>query len=172
MDKPLKICMKHTAIRELPYSINNLTGLEYLDMTSRMELRNLPCSLFLLPKVVILKIGQCSQLRESLTRFKGSLSVAECRPCLRTLHFSNACVSDEDLHIIMQNFPNLKDLKVSSNYLVSFPARIKESICLTSLDVSYCLDLREIPELPSNVQKVDARHCYSLTTDTLGMLWS
>ena len=172
MDKPLKICMKYTAIRELPHSIANLSGLVYFDMTSCNELQNLPSSLFLLPKFVTLKIGGCSQLRESLTRFKGSLSIAECWPNLGTLHFSNACLSNEDVHVIMQSFPNLRDLDVSANYFVSIPACIKEFICLTSLDVSNCLDLHEIPELPSSVQKVDARHCCSLTADTLGMLWS
>ncbi|MED6140367.1 hypothetical protein PIB30_092453 [Stylosanthes scabra] len=171
MDKPLMISMKHTAIRELPHSFANLSELTYLDMTSCKELQNLPCSLFMLPNFVTLRIGGCAQLRESLKTFKGSHSIAECWPSLRSLHLSNASLSDEDLLIIMQSFPNLEDLNVSSNCFVSLPERIKESTCLRSFDVSYCLMLREIPELPSSVQKVDARHCNSLTSNTLSMLW-
>ncbi|XP_016186770.1 TMV resistance protein N isoform X1 [Arachis ipaensis] len=171
-DKPLKISLRHTALRELSDSFAELSGLGYLDMTGCKELKYLPSSLFMLPNFVTLKIGGCSQLRELLTSFKGRLSEAEHRPKLETLDFSNACLSNEDLHVIMQSFPNLKDLNVLSNYFVSCPESIKKSICLRSLDVSYCLKLQEIPELPSNVQKLNARHCNSLTADTSSMLWS
>ncbi|XLT85181.1 hypothetical protein S245_007257, partial [Arachis hypogaea] len=171
-DKPLKISLRHTALRELSDSFAELSGLGYLDMTGCKELKYLPSSLFMLPNFVTLKIGGCSQLRELLTSSKGRLSEAEHRPKLETLDFSNACLSNEDLHVIMQSFPNLKDLNVLSNYFVSCPESIKESICLRSLDVSYCLKLQEIPELPSNVQKLNARHCNSLTADTSSMLWS
>ena len=172
MDKPLKICLKYTAIRELPHSFADLIGLSHLDMTCCEELQMIPISLFMLPKFVTLKIRGCPQLRESFARLKGSLSMAECRPSLRTLHFSYASLSDEDLRVIVQSFPNLKDLDVSSNYFVSFPPSIRESTCLTSLDVSSCQDLQEIPKLPSSVKKVDARHRYSLTANTSDMLWS
>lgn len=141
-------------------------------MTSCNRLQYLPSSLFLLPNLVTLKLGGCSRLLESLRRFEGSHSVAECPPNLGTLHFNNAGLLDEDLHVIIHSFPKLKDLNVSSNYFVSFPACFKESICLTSLDVSYCVKLEEIPELPSCVQKVNARHCNSLSAETSSMLWS
>ncbi|MED6223969.1 hypothetical protein PIB30_079312 [Stylosanthes scabra] len=72
----------------------------------------------------------------------------------------------------MQSFPKLEVLNVSSNSLVSIPACIQESSYLTSLDLSYCLNLHEIPELPSSVRKVDARHCSSLSANTSSMLWS
>ncbi|MED6183977.1 hypothetical protein PIB30_042924 [Stylosanthes scabra] len=126
----------------------------------------------MLPNFVTLKIGGCPQLRESFTQLKEHVSRAECWPNLETLHFCNASLSDEDLYGIVHSFPNLRELNVSSNYFVSFRAHIKESINLSTLDVSYCLKLQQIPELPSSVQKVDARHCISLTTDTSSMLWS
>ncbi|XP_057748411.1 TMV resistance protein N-like [Arachis stenosperma] len=172
MDKPLKICMKDTAIRELPPSFANLSGLGYLDMSSCKQLQNLPSKLFVLPNFVTLKIGECPQLRESFTQFKGCDSRAECWPNLETLHFCNASLSDEDLYVIVHSFPKLRELNVSSNYFVSIPTYIKESINLTTLDVSYCLKLQQIPELPSTVQKVDARHCNSLTAESSSMLWS
>ncbi|KAL1370031.1 TMV resistance protein N isoform X1 [Arachis hypogaea] len=172
MDKPLKICMKDTAIRELPPSFANLSGLGYLDMSSCKQLQKLPSELFVLPNFVTLKIGGCPQLRESFTQFKGCDSRAECWPNLETLHFCNACLSDEDLYMIVHSFPKLIELNVSSNYFVSIPAYIKESINLTTLDVSYCLKLQQIPALPSSIQKVDARHCNSLTADSSSTLWS
>ncbi|KAK7258076.1 hypothetical protein RIF29_32504 [Crotalaria pallida] len=164
MDKPLKINLIDTSIEELPHSISKLIGLEYLDMTSCNRLRYLPSSLFILPNLVTLKVGGCSRLPESFRRLEVSNSV-------RTLHFNSAGLLDEDLPVIIQSFPNLKDLNMLSNRFVSFPTCIQECICLTNLDVSECMWLEEIPELPSSVQKVNARLCNSLNAETLGMLW-
>ncbi|KAL1362261.1 hypothetical protein AAHE18_03G067400 [Arachis hypogaea] len=173
MDKPLKICLKATAIQELPDSFVDLVGLRYLDLTSCEKLGYLPSSLFMLPNFVTLKVGGCPQLGRSFARFRGSLpTTAESRPSLETLHFSHASLRDEDLHVIMQSFPNLEVLDVSSNNFVSIPACIHESSYLTSLDLSYCLNLQEIPKLPSSVRKVDVRHCNSLSASTTSMLWS
>ncbi|XLR13691.1 hypothetical protein S83_041629 [Arachis hypogaea] len=173
MDKPLKICLKATVIQELPDSLVDLVGLRYLDLTSCEKLGYLPSSLFMLPNFVTLKVGGCPQLGGSFARFRESLSTtAECRPSLETLHFSHASLCDEDLQVIMQSFPNLEVLNVSSNNFVSIPACIQESSYLTSLDLSCCLKLQEIPELPSSVRKVDVRHCNSLSANTTSMLWS
>ncbi|QHN99449.1 TMV resistance protein N [Arachis hypogaea] len=162
MDKPLKICLKATVIQELPDSLVDLVGLRYLDLTSCEKLGYLPSSLFMLPNFVTLKVGGCPQLGGSFARFRESLSTtAECRPSLETLHFSHASLCDEDLQVIMQSFPNLEVLNVSSNNFVSIPACIQESSYLT-----------KIPELPSSVRKVDVRHCNSLSANTTSMLWS
>ncbi|RYR69748.1 hypothetical protein Ahy_A03g016296 isoform C [Arachis hypogaea] len=173
MDKPLKICLKATAIQELPDSFVDLVGLHYLDLTSCEKLGYLPSCLFMLPNFVTLKVGGCPQLGGSFARFRESLSTnAECRPSLETLHFSHASLCDEDLHVIMLSFPNLEVLNVSLNNFVSIPACVQELSYLTSLDLSYCLNLQEIPKLPSSVRKVDLRHCDSLSASTTSMLWS
>ncbi|XP_052114071.1 disease resistance protein Roq1 [Arachis duranensis] len=173
MDKPLKICLKATAIQEIPDSFVDLVGLHYLDLTSCEKLGYLPSCLFMLPNLVTLKVGGCPQLGGSFARFRGSLSTtAESRPSLETLHFSHASLRDKDLQEIMQSFPNLEVLNVSSNNFVSIPACVQESSYLTSLDLSCCLKLQEIPEFPSSVRKVDVRHCNSLSANTTSMLWS
>ncbi|KAG4385092.1 hypothetical protein AAZX31_12G025800 [Glycine max] len=169
MDKPLRIQMLYTAIQELPESIKKLTGLNYLHIEGCKGLQHLPSSLFVLPNFVTLRIGGCYLLRESFRRFEGSHSAC---PKLETLHFGMADLSDEDIHAIIYNFPNLKHLDVSFNHFVSLPAHIKQSTKLTSLDVSYCDKLQEIPELPSTVQKVYASECNSLTPETSNILWS
>jgi hypothetical protein len=43
---------------------------------------------------------------------------------------------------------------------------------LKSLDVSFCRNLIEVPELPLSIQKIDARHCQSLTLEASSVLWS
>ncbi|KAK7312217.1 hypothetical protein VNO77_35925 [Canavalia gladiata] len=162
---------EHIVGREyrLPESIEKLTGLKYLEMTSCMKLQDLPSSLLKLSNLVTLKIGGCYRLRGSFIRFE---EVGQKLETLKTLHFNNVNLSDRDLHAIIHSFPNLKDLNVSRNKFVSIPTFIKESTNLTNFDVSYSTELREIPELPSSVQKVDARHCNSLTCETRTMLWS
>ncbi|KAL1324432.1 hypothetical protein AAHE18_13G089300 [Arachis hypogaea] len=173
MNKPLKICLKATAIEELPDSFVDLVGLRYLDLTSCEKLGYLPSSLFMLPNFVTLKVGGCPQLGRSFAGFRESLSTtAESRPILKTLHFSHASLCDKDLQLIMQSFPNLEVLNVSSNNFVSIPACVQELSYLTSLDLSYCLNLQKIPELPSSVREVDLRHCNSLSAKTRSMLWS
>ncbi|KAK7260418.1 hypothetical protein RIF29_26443 [Crotalaria pallida] len=164
MGKPLKIYLMDTSIELLPHSVGNLVGLEYVDMTCCYKLQYLPSSLFMLPNLVTLKVGGCSQLQESIRRPQVSNS-------LKTLHHGFAGLLDEDLHMIIHNFPKLEDLNLTSNHFVSFPTRIQESTCLTSLDVSCCAKLKEIPELPPSVKKVNARECSSLNAETLAMLW-
>ncbi|XLS49652.1 hypothetical protein HN51_010329 [Arachis hypogaea] len=165
MDKLLKISVIHTAIRELPLSFaSSLCGLEYLDMTNCKQLQCVFTGWF--PKLRTLKIGGCSQLRKSLN--VDTFFLLEYR--LMSLHLSNASLSDDDLEKIMQMFPYLKDLIVSSNCFEKIP--FKHSFFWTSLDVSYCLSLKYVLALPSSIQKVDARHCNSLRTYSSSTLWS
>nr|KYP57825.1 TMV resistance protein N [Cajanus cajan] len=147
MDKPLKIHMMSTAIKELPKSIGNLTGLEHIDMSICKGLESLSSSFLLLPKLATLKIDECSQLGGSFKKFKESHSLANGCPNLVKLHFCDANLS-------------------------ALPKCIKGSFHLKSLDVSFCRNLREIPELPLSIQKVDARHCLSLTLEASSVLWS
>ena len=189
MKEPLKIYMINTAIKEMPESIGNLTGLVCLDISNSKELKYLPSSVFMLPNVVAFKIGGCSQLKKSFKSLQ-SPSTANVRPTLRTLHIENGGLLDEDLLAILNCFPKLEVLIASKNNFVSLPACIKECVHLTSLDVSACWKLQKIPEctnlrilnvngckgleqiseLPSGIQKVDARYCFSLTRETSDML--
>jgi len=192
MDKPLKIYMINTAIEELPDSIGNLIGLVSIEMTSSWKLKYIPCSLFTLPSAVTFKFGGCSQLGESSRRFLHDIpSAANGRSTLKTLHFDNSGLSDEDLKAILISFLELQELIASNNNFISLPVCIKDSAHLSMLDVSGCDKLREIPEctnlkilnvygcaklehiseLPCTIQKVDARCCIRLNRETSDMLW-
>lgn len=173
MDKPLIVLMIGTAIKKFPNSIGNLTGLEYIDMSVCKRLNDLSSSFLLLPILATLRIDGFSQVGKSFKRFKVIHSVVEEGfSNLVTLHLSGSNLSDEDLHIILECFPKLEDLNVSHSNFASIPQCIKGSYVLRILDVSYCRNLKEIPELPLSIQKVDARYCESLTSKASSVLWS
>ncbi|CAJ1971313.1 unnamed protein product [Sphenostylis stenocarpa] len=191
MTKPLKIYMINTGIQELPESIGNLIGLVYIDISNSRKLQYLPSSLFMLPNVVSFKIEGCSQLRESFGSFIQTLSEANVCPAVRALNLGNGNLSDKDLEIL-RYFPKLEDLIASDNNFTCLPTCLEKCVDLISLDLSQCrklkkipkctklrildvnrcYDLEEISELPSTIQKVDARYCYRLSEGTSNMLWS
>ncbi|MED6158630.1 hypothetical protein PIB30_034465 [Stylosanthes scabra] len=167
MDKSLKINLVNSAIEEFPDSIGNLTGLEHIDISNSKRLRYLPSSFLKLPKLFTLTIEGCSLLVRSFERFKGHSS-----PNIRRLNFGDANLSDEDLHPIIQVLQNLEDINVSHNDFASLPNCIEGSLQIKSIDVSYCKSLKTIPELPSSIQKIDARYCLSLSSKSSTMLLS
>jgi len=122
------------------------------------RLNDLLSSFLLLPKLASLRIDGFSQVGKSFKRFKVIHSIVEEGfSNLVTLHLSGSNLSDEDLHIILECFPKLEDLNVSHSNFASIPQCIKGSFVLKILDVSYCRNLKESPELPLSIQKVDAR---------------
>ncbi|CAJ2655668.1 unnamed protein product [Trifolium pratense] len=172
MDTPLKIHMINTAIKKFPNSIGNLTGLEFIDMSFCKGLKDLSNNFLLLPKLITKKIDGCSQIGESFQRLKECHSVANSYSNLETLQFSEANLSYKDVNAIIEKFPKLKDLKVSHNGFVALPECIKGFVHLKSLDVSFCMNLTGIPELPFCIHKIDATHCPSLTLEASRVLWS
>ncbi|KAK7405458.1 hypothetical protein VNO78_06772 [Psophocarpus tetragonolobus] len=172
MNKPLHISMINTAIKEFPESIGNLVGIEYLDLSICRRLNDLPGSFFLLPKLVTLRIDGCFQLGGSFKKFKESHSFTNGSPNLLKLYLSDANLSYEDLCMVLEIFPKLEYLDVSHNNFVSLPRCVTGSLHLKILDMSYCKNVKEISELPSNLQRVDARYCTSLTSKASKILCS
>lgn len=171
MKKPLHLTLRFSAIRELPQSIVNLTGLSSVLMEYCNSFRDIPCNFFMLPKVMTLHLEGSEQVRESFRRFQSSGLVTTSCSNLRELYFRRGGLLDEDLHAILKCFPKLETLYVPENDFICLPVCIKKSVNLITLDVSECLKLQEIPELPSNIETVYARHC-PLISKTTSFLWS
>ncbi|KAL4301090.1 hypothetical protein AHAS_Ahas17G0266100 [Arachis hypogaea] len=102
MDKPLKIYLANTAIKEFPDSIGNLIGLEHIDISICRGLKDLTSSFFKLPKLFTLTVEGCYHLRRSFKRFKESHSTLDDCPNIKRLNFTGANLSDEDLHPTIQ----------------------------------------------------------------------
>ncbi|XP_028769769.1 TMV resistance protein N-like [Neltuma alba] len=149
-----------TAIKELPPSIGNLPTLESLAISSHKSIRELPSSLFTLQNLSWLNLcGIQPPSRKSLMKLmQESQPVISCAN-LETLNLENCCLTDEDLHLALNCFWNVQKLILSGSNFVSLPACIKECANLQTLALNNCKRLRDIPELPSKLENIEAEDC-------------
>lgn len=81
---------------------------------------------------------------------------------LKCLDLRNCKLLEFNFLMMPSYFSMLKDLDLSGNNCVSLPASIRLLTNLRSLKLSKCKKLQEIPELPQNIKRVEARDCNSL----------
>ncbi|KAI9086184.1 hypothetical protein K1719_031905 [Acacia pycnantha] len=162
-----------TAIKELPPSIGNLPELSCLDLSSCTSLRELPNSLLTSTNLTALELADIHPLgRESFKKVIQQNQQVTSHEDIEDLNLDNFSLLDEDLHLTLKWFKNVGDLKLSRNDFVSLPEWIKECPYLEYLHVNDCKRLRDIPELPSTLQNIDASNCTSLTPESIGHLWT
>ncbi|XP_054777353.1 TMV resistance protein N-like isoform X1 [Prosopis cineraria] len=173
MDALRTIYAEDTAIKELPPSIGNLPRLESLVISSHKSLRELPSSLFKLQNLSWLNLrGIQPPSRKSLKKsLQEDQPVVSCSN-LTMLNLENCCLLLEDLHLALNCFWNVKELILSGSDFVSLPECIKECANLRNLVLNNCKRLRDIPELPSKLENIEAENCISLSTGSLSHLWS
>ena len=159
------LSLRDTAIRELPPSIGNLTGLERLDIGSSFYSFHLPSSIYKL-----------QQLRQLLlygnVKFPKGVGIGrQAATCNSYGGFSKYC------------FPKLNFLKKLTSCFThsgkcllsgSEDLNIRESIIrFNRLDVLVFQDsnfLKKIPKLPESIRSVDATNCISLNSESLRKL--
>ncbi|XP_028785241.1 TMV resistance protein N-like [Neltuma alba] len=162
-----------TAIKELPPSIGNLSGLRHLGAYSCRSLREPPTSLFMLPNLEKLGCGGVHpRNRKSWMKLMQDSQPIISKCSVKYLSLENCGLLDEELHLILNCFRNLRELYVSWNDFASLPKCIKDCAELRRLDVIDCRRLRDIPELPSKLNYIDATNCTSLTAESLDNLYS
>ncbi|XP_040373452.1 disease resistance protein RUN1 isoform X4 [Rosa chinensis] len=164
IDSFKKLNLSHTSIKELHSSIGNLMGLNELNLADCKNLTTIPCSIYELQNVEILDVSGCSNLVTFPTKASisydhdsGSLAL----PKLRALRINRCNLSTADFIGSLGCFETLTELDLSSNNFVSVPA-LGKFVNLPRIDLYCCKRLREIPELPPNILKVNARDCESL----------
>ena len=154
-----------TAIRELPPSIGNLTGLERLHIGSNFYTCQLPSSIYKL-----------QHLRQLLlygnVQFPKGMGIGrQAAACNSYCGFSKYC------------FPKLNFLKELTSCFThsdkcllsrSKGLNLRESIIrfnrLNRLVIEDCKFLKKIPKLPESIRQVDARNCISLNSESLRKL--
>ncbi|XP_059455266.1 disease resistance protein RPV1-like [Corylus avellana] len=179
-----ELSLDYTDIKELPSSsIGYLGRITTLDLEGCTNLMNLPDNIYQLQCLVILRLKGCEELREILrlppnvveVDARGCVSLAifleEARtsegvrmasPTLQSLSLGNNVVTESNFSIQCDCPSSLKFLSLSRSAIVSLPTWLHRFVGLEELYLNRCKQLEEIPELPPNMKKVNARGCTSL----------
>ncbi|CAN6580192.1 unnamed protein product [Malus baccata var. baccata] len=128
-----------TAIKELPPSIENLTGLEYLLLSGCENIANLPQSIYALPRLRRLYIIGCPNL-DTLANFGCSSKLQEIFLCNSNIERLSACISKfvwlegldlcgcKRLREILELPPNIRWINVSDCILLEIFPTLSEMI--------------------------------------------
>ncbi|KAB2623110.1 TMV resistance protein N-like [Pyrus ussuriensis x Pyrus communis] len=163
MERLSYLALGRTAIKELPPSIENLTGLEYLSLIGSENIANLPQSIYALHRLHFLDLSCCPKLvtlppelpTNSNISFDNFGSVAFPNP--RTMLF------DEYIDLCNSNIERLPALiYLCESNIERLPACICKFVWLDGLDLFGCKRLREISELPPTIRWINVYDCILL----------
>ncbi|KAF7813411.1 Rj2 protein [Senna tora] len=152
-----------------PPSIQNLTGLQNLDMQNCRRIQ-LPIHIAMLPELNVLWIRNCKELQFSKQDEgieKGSLIMCPKMNCL-VIEYCN--ISDESLSLCLSWFVNVNTLCLRGSNFTILPACISKCPFLTKLDLDDCEHLREIRGVPPNIQYLSAQNCTWLSSESASIL--
>ncbi|OWM89411.1 hypothetical protein CDL15_Pgr024159 [Punica granatum] len=172
MESVESIDISCTAVKELPSSIENLTGLRYIKLNSCKNLKALPTNIYSLQKIKDLYLKGCTRLQE-FPMYKSSLAKIETGfPLLESFDASTCGISNLNFLEAPNCFTKLQYLNLSRNNLVTLPSCISKFSELKFLHLEDCKQLREMPELPPNLTYLNAKGCKSLERLHMRNLWS
>lgn len=133
-----------TGIREVTSSIMHLTALDVLDLSNGKRLQNLPMGMSNLTSLAKLMLSGCSKLE----------SIQDLPTNLKELYLDGTAIREVPLSIChltqlvvfdARNCKKLQDLPMGMSNLIS----------LSMLILSGCSELRNIPDLPRNLRKLN-----------------
>ena len=146
-----------TAIKELPCDIRNLQRLILLNMKGCKKLKRLPESIGELKSLEELLLSGCSKLKE-FPETGGNIEI---------LLLDETAI--EEIPMVF----SVRRLCLSRNERITrLPGLINQFYQLQWLDLKYCKNLTHVPQLPPNLQCLDARGCSSLRTIAKPMVCS
>ena len=157
--------LRHSGIKELPSSIQNLKSLGRLHMSSCLV--TLPDSIYNLRSLRHLMLRGCSNLEKFPKNLEGFCS-------LEQLDLSHSNLMEGSIPTDIWDLYSLEILNLSWNHMVSIPSGISQLCKLRYLDISHCKMLQDIPELPSSLREIDAHGCTKLEmlSSPSSLLWS
>lgn len=161
MENMTQLELKHTPIKELPFSFKNLTQLRDLALLDCGNVQ-LPSSIVMLPELAEIFAMEC---KGGLLpkQDEGEEKVSSISSNVKCLCLSGCNLSDEYFSTVFAWLPNVKELELSSNNFTFLPEHIKECRSLTLLNLDNCEHLREIRGIPPNLEYFSAGNCKSLT---------
>ncbi|XP_070663086.1 disease resistance protein RPV1-like isoform X1 [Malus domestica] len=149
------LSLSETAVKELPSSIENLIGLQTLQLYRCKKLKCIPNSIYNLNSLQTLTFGGCLKLKK-LPQFRVGLR------SLEELNLSYCGILEIPDHLVC--LTSLRELDLSGTMISSIPASIKQSSQLSVLRLTKCKKLLSIPELPVGLQILEAQGCLALET--------
>nr|WIL60065.1 nodulation protein [Melilotus officinalis] len=166
MENMTNLVLERTPLKELPYSFQNLTHLQTLQLL-HCGMFKLPSCIVTMPKLVEI-IGSAAKgwrfSKSDEGKDKVSSMVSSNVECLR---LTNCNLSDEFLPITLTWFVNVKELNLSGNSFTILPECIKECHFLRELYLDNCQYLRELRGIAPNLKIFNARRCRSLNSTSM-----
>ncbi|KAG4991510.1 hypothetical protein JHK87_024967 [Glycine soja] len=153
MENITELVLEASAIKELPFSFQNLIRLQILQLRCCGMFR-LPSSFVMMPrlaKIIAWELKGWLFPEQVEGEERVSSMVSSNVDCL---YLSGCNLSDEILSIGLTWFANVKDLDLSRNNFTVLPEYISD----------YCQSLREIRGILPNIEHFSARNCKSLTS--------
>ena len=133
-----ELSLEGTAIKGLPSSIENLSGLALLNLKDCKSLKSLPSSIFKLKSLKTLILSNCSRLKKLL-------EIQENKESLMELFLDGSAILKLALSIGHLN--GLVSLNLTNcKKLASLPQSICELSSIRILDLCGCSELKELPD--------------------------
>ncbi|XP_061356990.1 disease resistance protein Roq1-like [Gastrolobium bilobum] len=151
-----------TSIKELPFSIRNLTRLQKIELINNFERVQVEVLSLIVgfPELEQLTVEECKGLQFS--KQDDSKEKVSSNVKLSWLHLRCCKISDDFLRTGLTWFANIKELDLSNNIFTILPACLKECHFLKQLFLNRCMLLQEIRGIPPNLEIFFAIGCISL----------
>ncbi|XP_061343744.1 TMV resistance protein N-like [Gastrolobium bilobum] len=157
MEKIKLIHVFDTRIKELPFSIQNLTQLERIDLKPCGGMFHLPRSILMLREFDELNVWNCEGLLISKQEEGDDAQVSSLE---FEISFWECNLSDEFIRKGLPLFVN--ELTLTDSNFTILPVCMRECLFLTEIMLYRCKNFCEIGGIPPNLKKFTARECKSL----------
>ncbi|KAB2598579.1 protein suppressor of npr1-1 [Pyrus ussuriensis x Pyrus communis] len=144
MEELSMLCLDGTAIKELPSSINKLTGLSFLDLQGCQELKSLPSSIHM-RSLQTLNLSSCSNLE----MFP---EISEVMEELSKLYLDGTAIKELPSSINKLTGLPILDLRGCREFK-NLPSSIQMG-SLRTLDLSHCSNFEKFPDISDVMEKL------------------
>ncbi|KAJ0896130.1 putative leucine-rich repeat domain superfamily [Helianthus annuus] len=163
MDSLVTLDLSGTGIEIIPPSVGRFcTNLVSLDLGGCSKLNRIEGNFHLLRNLKDLDLYGCKGLQSFHEDRSVSLKLPQFPRFLRELNLSGCNLGDEDIPSdIFCKLLNLQRLDLSYNDFSILPSGLSQIPCLKLLNLSHCVNLVELPELPSSITIIHTYRCGS-----------
>ncbi|CAK8574970.1 unnamed protein product [Lathyrus sativus] len=159
MENITELHIMGSPIKELPFSIQNLTQLRKLELQI-CGMVQLPSCVFMLSELSLMHVSKCEGLWLSGQDRGNEMPLKSSN--VDRLILTDCNISNDFLPIGLNIFSNVKDLNLSGNSFTTVHAWIKECHFLRNLKLDNCSNLQEISGIPKKLETLSVKGCTSL----------